>query len=354
MSEWFKVPLSKSGLALASVGSNPTLSATTQYGGLKMNNQKKCFVIMPFSTTKSCTEEKWTEIFEFIIKPAVQESGLGYECERSVAERENIIKGILEALNKANVVIADLTGNNPNVFYEPGVRHTLANRTILIAQGEEHIPFDLRPYPVAFYSESPAKIAKFKKDIKKKLEDIEKNPDRSDSPVADFLKERNVVLLSSEKKRNLAALTALISELSYNIDAVDSILVAVKQSGELRAKEKGVFVSHVRFDNTCLELLLSTSYITLTSRLRKIFWEANDRIRVHNCRLDLWPGERFSENVEEILQEGLPKFKGHLISLLKEMSKFRTDYANDNYQEPKTPAMILISPEHKKYIEITK
>ncbi len=33
MSEWFKVPLSKSGLALASVGSNPTLSATICYSG---------------------------------------------------------------------------------------------------------------------------------------------------------------------------------------------------------------------------------------------------------------------------------------------------------------------------------
>jgi hypothetical protein len=81
-----------------------------------MKNKKKCFVIMPFSGTKSCSEEKWTEIFEYIIKPAVEESGLGYECERSVAKRENIIKGILEALNQANVVMADLTDNNPNVF----------------------------------------------------------------------------------------------------------------------------------------------------------------------------------------------------------------------------------------------
>ena len=55
---------------------------------------------MPFSKTQSCTEQKWTEIFEYIIKPAVEEGGLGYECERSVAERQNIIKGILESLKK--------------------------------------------------------------------------------------------------------------------------------------------------------------------------------------------------------------------------------------------------------------
>lgn len=133
-----------------------------------MNNKKKCFVIMPFSTTKSCSENRWAQIFDYIIKPAVEDSGLGYVCERSSADRQNLIKGILEALNEANVVIADLTDSNPNVFYELGIRHTLANRTILIAQGKKHIPFDLTPYPVAFYgSESPAKIAKFKTDMRK-------------------------------------------------------------------------------------------------------------------------------------------------------------------------------------------
>jgi len=202
-------------------------------------NKKKCFVIMPFSKTKSCSEDKWTEIFAYIIKPAVEGSGLGYACERSVAERENIIKGILDALNKANVVIADLTDNNPNVFYELGVRHTLTNRTILIAQGEKHIPFDLKPYPVAFYSESPAKIAEFKKVIKKKLEDIELNPDRSDNPVGDFLKERNIELLSYEKKANLKKLAALGNELHHNTGIIGDILNIIKESEETRKKTGG-------------------------------------------------------------------------------------------------------------------
>jgi len=319
-----------------------------------MNNKKKCFVIMPFSKTQSCTEQKWTEIFEYIIKPAVEESRLGYECKRSIAERQNIIKGILEALNSANVVIADLTDNNPNVFYELGVRHTLANRTILIAQGEKHIPFDLGQYPVAFYSESPAKIVEFKSEIKKKLEDIETNPERLDNPVADFLKDRNVVLLSSEKKQNLAALTALLSELSYNIDAVDSILASVKQSEERRVKEKAGFVSHERFDNTCLELLLSTSYITLSQELLALVKKINDELRIENSRLDLWPQAGFARNVEKITKDVLPQIKGDLVSLLKRMGEVKIDYSNDNYPEPEVPIILLSRPEHQKYIEASK
>lgn len=318
-----------------------------------MNNKKKCFVIMPFSRTKSCTGEKWAEIFEYIIKLAVEESGLGYECERSVAERENIIKGILESLNKANVVIADLTDNNPNVFYELGVRHTLANRTILIAQGEEHIPFDLRPYPVVFYSESPAKIAEFKTDIKNKLQDIERNPERADNPVADFLKERNIELLSAEKKANLAKLGALLSELSYNIDEVDAILKQAKTIQQMRKRGKaGPWGTPLRLSKDCLELLVTTQYILLPQELSENIRDINSMVGTINSHLDMW--WEVGKEIEERLTESLPPFKKSFVRLLKEMNKVRLDYANDNYIEPETPNILLSSPKHQKYLKIAK
>ena len=98
-----------------------------------MNNKKKCFVIMPFSDTNSLAEEKWTGVFEHIIKPAVEECGFNYECKRYSLGRANIVRDILEDLNRAELVIADLTDNNPNVLWELGVRHTLKRRTILVA-----------------------------------------------------------------------------------------------------------------------------------------------------------------------------------------------------------------------------
>jgi len=318
-----------------------------------MNSKKKCFVIMPFSRTKSCTKEEWTGIFKGIIKPAVEESGLGYVCERSVAERQNIIKGILESVNQANVV-ADLTDNNPNVFYELGVRHTLANRTILIAQGEKDIPFDLKPYPTTFYSKSLTNIEEFKNDIQKKLVDIETNPERSDNPVSDFLKDKNIMLLSVEKSVNLKKLTALISELSYNINSIDSILDSVKISEERRKKDKHEFtVSTERLSNICLELLLSTSYITLSQKLLEITQGTNVLIRLVNASLELWSNKMFTEEVEGKLKRSLPRLKNVLPHLLEDLAKIRLDYANDNYLEPKESVILLASPEHEKYLKVT-
>jgi hypothetical protein len=97
------------------------------------NGARECFVIMPFSATDSCSEQEWTQVFDSLIKPAVENCGLGYRAFRSSATRGNIVGAIMESLRDAHVVIADLTDQNPNVFYELGVRHSLRDRTILIA-----------------------------------------------------------------------------------------------------------------------------------------------------------------------------------------------------------------------------
>lgn len=149
---------------------------------------RTCFVIMPFSATTSCTEEEWTLIFEALFEPAIEGAGLDYECRRSVATRGNIVASILQELKESYVVLADLTDHNANVFYELGVRHSLKDRTILVAQKEEDIPFDLRAYAYHIYDwlTEDGKEA-FANRISELLSEIDSNPERPDNPVSDFL-----------------------------------------------------------------------------------------------------------------------------------------------------------------------
>lgn len=148
-----------------------------------------CFVIMPFSETASCTEAEWTDLFASVIKPAVEGAEeLGYECRRSSPTRGNLVKEILDDLRASHVVLADLTDRNANVFYELGVRHALATRTILIAQRRNDIPFDLSNYANHVYEwKTDRGRAELSARIRSLLEDIDAKPDRSDNPVSDFL-----------------------------------------------------------------------------------------------------------------------------------------------------------------------
>ena len=51
---------------------------------------------------------------------------------------------IIELICTSKVVICDLSGKNPNVFYEAGIAHTLGKEVMLITQNMEDVPFDLR------------------------------------------------------------------------------------------------------------------------------------------------------------------------------------------------------------------
>lgn len=153
---------------------------------------------MPFSQTKSCTEAEWTEVFEDVIKPAVTQAGLGYECFRATVRRGAIIDQIVEHIDKADAVVADLTDRNPNVFYELGVRHSLRAGCILITQRIADVPSDLRAYGVLEYARNPRGVADFKKAIRQLLKDIEDDPNKPDGPVMSYLRLKHKHWMSDE------------------------------------------------------------------------------------------------------------------------------------------------------------
>jgi nucleoside 2-deoxyribosyltransferase len=62
---------------------------------------------------------------------------------------------ILKSIGAADVVLADLTRKNANVFYEVGICHALGKPVLLLAQSIEDVPFDLRHRRVLLYEYSP-------------------------------------------------------------------------------------------------------------------------------------------------------------------------------------------------------
>jgi len=150
--------------------------------------KKNCFVIMPFSSTKTCSEDEWDEIFMNVIKPAVEKSRFNYNCCRANIHFGSIIEDILDNLNRSELVIADITDRNPNVLYELGVRHTLGGAAIVIAQNIDDVPFDLKPYIVKTYGwKTQTERNQFKKKIKEAIKFLEENPNKVGSPVRKYL-----------------------------------------------------------------------------------------------------------------------------------------------------------------------
>lgn len=135
--------------------------------------QESCFVIMPFS---GWFNSYYVEIY----CPAIREAGLIPIRADDLYRPSNIVDDIWESTRNAKVILADLTGKNPNVFYELGLAHALTKPAILITQEMEDIPFDLRSLRIIEYDRNLHNWGDMLKEkIIKAIEECIEDPDRA-------------------------------------------------------------------------------------------------------------------------------------------------------------------------------
>ncbi len=95
------------------------------------------FVLMPF-------DEKFKDIYTFGIKGAADDVGTDAGRVDEQIFTEGILDRIFDQISKADVIVADMTERNPNVFYEVGYAHALGKIVLLLTQNADDIPFDLK------------------------------------------------------------------------------------------------------------------------------------------------------------------------------------------------------------------
>ena len=143
-----------------------------------MNNY--CFVIMPF-------DRKLLGIYKHAIKPVVQEYNL--KCIRAdeISGTGSIVRRLIEHIYHAKIIIADFTGQNPNVFYELGIAHAIGNNAIVISQSIEDVPFDVKSYRAIIYSDTAEGAENLKSELRDAINTFSEWSSKPSNPVKDFL-----------------------------------------------------------------------------------------------------------------------------------------------------------------------
>lgn len=103
------------------------------------------FVLMPFGGA-------FDDVFEQLIRPPLEAAGFDVSRADSTLNQRNILQDVVEGISRADLIVADLSELNPNVFYELGIAHALAKPTVMITVSLDEIPFDLRGYRTFEYS----------------------------------------------------------------------------------------------------------------------------------------------------------------------------------------------------------
>lgn len=120
------------------------------------------FVLMPFN-------EDFDDIYKLGIKEAAKEVGAYAERVDEQIFNEGILERIFNQISKADVIVADMTGRNPNVFYEVGYAHALGKVVLLLTQKADDIPFDLKHKQHIIYGNGGSKIQSLRSELTPRL-----------------------------------------------------------------------------------------------------------------------------------------------------------------------------------------
>lgn len=103
-----------------------------------------CFVVMPFHALFKAEYER-------VIQPAIEEAGLRCVRGDEIYTQQAIVPDIWRSIRQARLVVAELSGRNPNVMYEIGLAHAIGKPIVLLTRNEDDVPFDLRALRYVFY-----------------------------------------------------------------------------------------------------------------------------------------------------------------------------------------------------------
>lgn len=108
------------------------------------DRKRLCFVVGPIGSSGTEIRKHADMLLHGVVREAINDADLNYDIRRADEDtRPGMINDrIIHDILNADLVIADLTDLNPNVFYELGIRHAASKPTIHIAKINTKLPFD--------------------------------------------------------------------------------------------------------------------------------------------------------------------------------------------------------------------
>jgi len=184
--------------------------------------KKICFVISPIGEEESETRKRSDTVLKYIITPPVEL--LGYDVVRAdnIAEPGIITTQIIQHIVDADLVVADLTDRNPNVFYELALRHAIRKPLVQLIKKGEVIRFDIAATRIIQFDILSLDNVEFvKKEITKQVKSLESGKSDADNPISVSLDLKTLKASGNPEQRSLADVVEAITELRAAVTLVD-------------------------------------------------------------------------------------------------------------------------------------
>ena len=112
--------------------------------------------------------------------PAIKEAGFEPVRADELFTTGSVVEQIWEQIEKAKLLLADLSGKNPNVFYDSGLAHAAKKPVVFTASQVDDVPFDLRHLRVIIYDiREPEWATRLRRSVTDYLRNATKEPEKS-------------------------------------------------------------------------------------------------------------------------------------------------------------------------------
>ncbi len=151
----------------------------------KKNKPKRsCFIITPIGEEGSVIRRSTDGLIDAVLAPVLNSLGISYVASHKMPEPGQITNQVINHLLEDDVVIANLSGFNPNVMYELAVRHSCAKPAILLIEsGGARMPFDISNQRAIFFTNDFQGQLDLTASLKASIEFVLQNKEASDNPV---------------------------------------------------------------------------------------------------------------------------------------------------------------------------
>lgn len=195
---------------------------------MSQEENKICFVIAPIDEEGSEIRRRSDQVLNYIIAPVVKE--LGYEVIRAdkISKPGIITSQIIQHLIDDLLVIADLTGRNPNVFYELAIRHAIKRPIVQIIQTGEPIPFDVASTRTIQVDHTDLdSVGKCKEELIRQIRSVEDDPSLVDTPVSTAIELKFLRQSENPLEKSNAEIISMLQDLK-------------NMMGDLTSKKEGL------------------------------------------------------------------------------------------------------------------
>lgn len=177
------------------------------------NQKKTCGIIMPISAIDGCTEGHWSDVYD-ILSESIEAAEFDANLVSNADDSGIIHKRIIQNLYENPVVVCDVSGKNPNVMFELGMRLAFDKPTIIVKDDKTSYSFDTSSIEHLEYPRDLrfSKVVEFKEKLSERITATHEKS-TSDPSYTTFLKHFGEFTVAKIDKKEVSSQEFVLDEL---------------------------------------------------------------------------------------------------------------------------------------------